>query len=46
MDSDGLQNESPAWGVGLTGDRDRRMAELDIERRVSESNRDLPFPEW
>ncbi|MFB6178606.1 MAG: hypothetical protein ABEI77_02645 [Halorientalis sp.] len=43
IERDGLHDEYPEWGVGSTADRDRRMAELDLERQVSEYIRDLPF---
>ena len=39
----GLHDEYPHWGEGSSADRERRLAELDHERRVSEYIRDLPF---
>ncbi|WP_049910829.1 hypothetical protein [Halorubrum coriense] len=38
-----LGDEYPHWGEGSTADRERRLAELAHERRVSEYVRDLPF---
>lgn len=43
IERDGLHEEYPEWGVGSSAGRDRRMAELDMERQVSEYIRDLPF---
>ena len=43
IERDGLGTEYPEWGAGSTADRDRRLAELPLERRVSEYIRDLPF---
>ena len=43
IERDGLGDEYPRWGEGSTADRERRLAELDHERRVSEYIRDLPF---
>jgi hypothetical protein len=43
IERDGLGDEYPHWGEGSTADRERRLAELDHERRVSEYIRDLPF---
>lgn len=40
---DGLRDEYPAWGEGSSADRDRRLGELELERRVSDYVRDLPF---
>jgi hypothetical protein len=39
----GLHDEYPHWGHGSSAGRERRLAELDHERRVSEYVRDLPF---
>jgi len=38
-----LHDEYPHWGEGSSAGRDRRLAELKHERRVSEYVRDLPF---
>lgn len=35
--------EYPHWGEGSSADRERRLAELEHERRVSEYIRDLPL---
>lgn len=43
VERDGLGDEYPHWGEGSTADRERRLAELNHERRVSEYIRDLPF---
>lgn len=43
IERDGLHDEYPHWGEGSTAGRERRLAELDHERRVSEYVRDLPF---
>lgn len=43
IERDGLGDEYPHWGTGSTADRERRLAELEHERRVSEYVRDLPF---
>ncbi|TKX74231.1 hypothetical protein EXE46_10330 [Halorubrum sp. GN11_10-6_MGM] len=43
IERNGLGEEYPHWGEGSTADRERRLAELDHERRVSEYIRDLPF---
>ena len=43
IERDGLGGEYPHWGEGSTADRERRLAELAHERRVSEYIRDLPF---
>lgn len=40
---DGLAGEYPTWGVGSTAGQARRLAEMDLERWVSEYIRDLPF---
>lgn len=39
----GLQNEYPKWGQGSSAGRERRLSELEHERRVSEYIRNLPF---
>ena len=43
IEQDSLHNEYPHWGEGSSAGRERRLAELDHERRVSEYIRDLPF---
>ncbi|CDK38640.1 hypothetical protein [Halorubrum sp. AJ67] len=43
IERDGLHDEYPHWGEGSSADRERRLAELDHEHRVSEYIRDLPF---
>jgi hypothetical protein len=39
----GLHDEYPQWGDGSSAGRDLRLAELDLERRVSDYIRELPF---
>lgn len=43
IERDGLHDEYPHWGEGSTAGRDRRLAELELERRVSDYIRSLPF---
>ena len=43
IERNGIHDQYPHWGDGSTADRDRRLAELEHERRVSEYIRDLPF---
>lgn len=43
IERDVLHEEYPHWGNGSSADRDRRLAELEHERRVSQYIRDLPF---
>lgn len=43
IERDGLQDEYPEWGVGSSAGRELRLEELEMERRVSEYIRDLPF---
>ncbi|RQG88840.1 hypothetical protein EA462_10590 [Natrarchaeobius halalkaliphilus] len=43
IERDGLRDEYPHWGDGSSANRERRLAELEHERRVSEYIRDLPF---
>lgn len=43
IERDSLHNEYPHWGEGSSAGRERRLAELEHERRVSEYIRDLPF---
>lgn len=38
-----LHDEYPHWGEGSSAGRDRRLAELELERRVSDYIRNLPF---
>jgi hypothetical protein len=38
-----LHEEYPYWGEGSSADRDRRLDEHDLEQRVSDYIRDLPF---
>ncbi|WP_251342819.1 hypothetical protein [Haloplanus halophilus] len=38
-----LHDDYPEWGHGSSASRDRRLAELDLERRVSDYIRELPF---
>jgi hypothetical protein len=43
IERDGLSNEYPHWGKGSSAGRERRLSELEHERRVSEYIRELPF---
>jgi len=43
IERNGIHNEYPNWGDGSSADRERRLSELEHERRVSEYIRDLPF---
>lgn len=43
IDRDGYQEEYPEWGDGSSAGRDLRLEELEMERKVSEYIRDLPF---
>lgn len=43
IEREGLGDEFPHWGEGSTAGRERRLAELPLERRVSDYLRDLPF---
>ncbi|ESS07867.1 MAG: hypothetical protein A07HN63_02372 [uncultured archaeon A07HN63] len=43
IEKDNLEKEYSEWGVGSSAGRELRMEELDMERRVSEYIRDLPF---
>lgn len=38
-----LHGEYPEWGTGSSAGREQRLAELEMERRVSEYIRTLPF---
>lgn len=39
----GVQDEFPEWGEGSSAGRELRLEELELERRVSDYLRDLPF---
>jgi hypothetical protein len=39
----GLHDQYPHWGEGSSAGRDKRLDELQLERRVSDYIRDLPF---
>jgi len=43
VERDGQHDEYPHWGEGSSAKRDRRLDELEMERRVSDYLRDLPF---
>jgi hypothetical protein len=43
IEKDGLHEEYPEWGDGSSAGRDLRLEELEMERRVSDYIRDLPF---
>nr|WP_321162999.1 hypothetical protein [Halolamina rubra] len=43
IERDGLHEQYPDWGEGSSAGRERRLAELEHERRVSGYIRDLPF---
>lgn len=43
IERDGLEEQYPEWGVGSTAERELRLEELEMERRVSEYIRELPF---
>ncbi|WP_137287722.1 hypothetical protein [Halorussus salinisoli] len=43
IDREDLQEEYPYWGQGSSAKRERRLNELDMEQRVSNYLRDLPF---
>jgi hypothetical protein len=40
---EGLEEEYPEWGIGSSAGRELRLDELEMERRVSEYVRGLPF---
>jgi len=40
---EGLSQEYPEWGDGSSASRELRLEELEMERRVSDYIRDLPF---
>jgi hypothetical protein len=43
IERDGLEEQYPEWGVGSSAGREMRLDELEMERRVSEYIRELPF---
>src|SRR6056297_3257375 len=43
VEKDDLEEQYPKWGVGSSAGRELRLEELELERRVSEYVRDLPF---
>lgn len=43
INRDGCQEEYPEWGDGSSAARELRLEELEMERQVSESIRNLPF---
>lgn len=43
IERDDLHEEYPHWGKGSSAKRKRRLEELEMEQRVSEYLRDLPF---
>ncbi|RQG98293.1 hypothetical protein [Natrarchaeobius oligotrophus] len=43
IERNGIHDEYPHWGDGSSADRERRLSELEHERRVSGYIRDLPF---
>jgi len=43
VERDILHEEYPHWGEGSSAKRERRLSELEMERRVSEYIRDLPL---
>ncbi|GAB7094032.1 hypothetical protein JCM30237_11840 [Halolamina litorea] len=43
LERDALHGEYPQWGNGSTANREQRLSELALERRVSEYLRDLRF---
>lgn len=43
IERDGIHDGYPHWGEGYTADRDRRLDEYALERRVSSFVRNLPF---
>lgn len=40
---DNVQEQYPEWGAGSSAGRELRLEELEMERQVSDYNRDLPF---
>ena len=43
IERDQLHDEYPRWGEGSSAGRERRLTELELERRVSDYIRELPF---
>jgi hypothetical protein len=43
IERDGLHDDYPQWGEGSNAGRERRLAELELERQVSDFIRELPF---
>lgn len=43
IDRDGLHQEYPEWGEGSSAGKELRTSELELERRVSNYIRNLPF---
>lgn len=43
IERDGLHEEYSEWGSGSSAGQKQRLSELELERRVSEYIRDLPF---
>lgn len=43
IERDGLHDAYSDWGVGSSAGREQRLAELELERQVSDYIRDLPF---
>ncbi|MFC4550811.1 MULTISPECIES: hypothetical protein [Halorussus] len=43
VERDSLHDEYPHWGEGSSAKRERRLSELEMEQRVSDYLRDLPF---
>ncbi|GAB3328346.1 hypothetical protein [Haloplanus salinarum] len=43
IEKDSLEEQYPEWGVGSSAGRELRLDELEMERRVSEYVRDLPY---
>ena len=43
IERDDLEEQYPTWGVDNSAGWERRLEEIDLERRVSEYIRNLPF---
>ncbi|AKU08284.1 hypothetical protein [Haloferax gibbonsii] len=43
VEREDLHDEYPHWGEGSSAKRERRLSELEMEQRVSDYLRDLPF---
>lgn len=43
IERDSLEEQYPEWGVGSSAGRELRLEELEMEQRVSDYIRDLPF---